>query len=114
MAVPPTAPQPRPKAKRLFGSASYLVWGSLAVCAVMATSVLIALGIGASHGGFGVAQTTKLRPPPTIVQKPQAASEFEVARLNDALRALAAERERLAARVDQLERSVGDITASVR
>jgi hypothetical protein len=79
----------------------------------MATSVLIALGIGASRGGFGVAQTTTVRPPPTIVQKPQAATEFEVARLNDALRALAAERERLAARVDQLERSVGDITASV-
>jgi hypothetical protein len=113
MAVTPAAPQPRPKAKRLFGSASYLVWGSLAVFAVMATSVLIALGIGASRGGFGVAQTTTVRPAPTVVQRPQAASEFEVARLNDALRALAAERERLAARVEQLERSVGDITASV-
>lgn len=113
MAVPPTAPQPRPKAKRLSGAASYLVWGALAICAVIAASVLIALGIGASRGGFGVAQTTTVRPPPTVVQKPQAASEFEVARLNDALRALTAERERLAARVDQLERSVGDITASV-
>jgi hypothetical protein len=113
MAVAPTAPKPHPKAKRLSGAASYLVWGSLAVCAVVTASVLIALGIGASRGGFGVAQTTTVRPPPTVVQKPQAASEFEVARLNDALRALAAERERLAARVDQLERSVGDITASV-
>jgi hypothetical protein len=113
MAVAPTAPKPHPKAKRLSGAASYLVWGSLAVCAVVAASVLIALGIGASRGGFGVAQTTTVRPPPTVVQKPQAASEFEVARLNDALRALGAERERLAARVDQLERSVGDITASV-
>jgi hypothetical protein len=113
MAVPPAAPQPRPKAKGLTGAASYLVWGSLAVCAVVATSVVIALGIGASRGGFGVAQTTTVRPPPPIVQKPQAASEFEVARLNDALRALSAERERLAARVEQLERSVGDITASI-
>ena len=113
MAVAPAARQPRPKAKRLFGSSGYLVWGSLAVFAVMATSVLIALGIGASRGGFGVAQTTTVRPAPTVVQKPQAASEFELARLNDALRALAAERERLAARVEQLERSVGDITASV-
>ncbi len=113
MAITPAAPQPRPKAKRLSGAASYLVWGALAVCAVVAASVLIALGIGASRGGFGVAQTTTVRPPPTIVQKPQAASEFEMARLNDALRALSAERERLAARVDQLERSVGDITASV-
>src|ERR1700687_4997641 len=97
MAVAPTAPKPHPKAKRLSGAASYLVWGSLAVCAVVAASVLIALGIGASRGGFGVAQTTTVRPPPTVVQKPQVASEFEVARLNDALRALAAERERLAA-----------------
>jgi hypothetical protein len=113
MAVPPAAPPPRKKAKRLSDAASYFVWGSLAVCAVIATSVLIALGIGASRGGFGVAQITTVRPPPTIVQKPQAASEFEVARLNDALRALSAERERLAARVDQLEHSVGDITASV-
>jgi hypothetical protein len=113
MAAAPPTPKPRPKAKRLSGAASYLVWGSLAVCAVVAASVLIALGIGASRGGFGVAQTTTVRPPPTVVQKPQAATEFEVARLNDALRALAAERERLAARVDQLERSVGDITASV-
>ena len=92
MAVAPTAPKPHPKAKRLSGAASYLVWGSLAVCAVVAASVLIALGIGASRGGFGVAQTTTVRPPPTVVQKPQAASEFEVARLNDALRALGAER----------------------
>jgi hypothetical protein len=113
MAAAPPTPQPRPKAKRLSEDASYLVWGSLAVCAVVAASVLIALGIGASRGGFGVTQTTTVRPPPTVVQKPQATSEFEVARLNDALRALAAERERLAARVDQLERSVGDITASV-
>jgi hypothetical protein len=112
MAAPPAAPPPRPKAKRLSGAASYLVWGSLAVCAVVATAVVIALGIGASRGGFGVAQTTTVRPAPPIVQK-QAVSEFEVARLNDALRALSAERERLAARVEQLERSVGDITASI-
>ena len=112
MAIPKAAPQPRPKTKRLSGAASYFVWGSLAVCAVVAASVVIALGIGASRGGFGVTQTTTVRPPPPIVQKPQV-SEFEIARLNDALRALSAERERLAVRVEQLERSVGDITASV-
>ena len=113
MAVPPTTDKATPKAKRrLSGAASYLVWGSLAICAVVAVSVLIAVGIGASRGGFGVATTT-VRPAPVVVQKPQAASEFEVARLNDALRALTAERERLAERVEQLERSVGDITASI-
>ncbi len=112
MAVPPPASPPRPKEKRLSAAAGYLVWGSLAVCAVVATSFVIALGIGASRGGFGVAQTTTRPPVQTIVQKPPV-SEFEIARLNDALRALSAERERLAARVDLLERSVGDITASV-
>ena len=113
MAGPPVPPQPRPQAKRFSSAAGYLVWGSLAVCAVVAVAVLMALGIGATRGGFGAMQTTSIRPPAQpIVQKPQV-SEFEIARLNDALRALSAERDRLAARVDQLERSVGDITASI-
>jgi hypothetical protein len=111
MAISPAAPQSRPPTKRRSGAGSYLVWGSLAVCAVVAASVLMALGIGATRGGFGV-QTTARPPVQTIVQKPPV-SEFEIARLNDALRALTAERERLAARVDQLEHSLGDITASI-
>lgn len=114
MAVPPAAPRPQPpQAKRISSAASYLVWGSLAVCAVVAASVLMALGIGATRGGFGVVQTTSIRPPAQPIVQKQQVSEFEIARLNDALRALTAERERLAARVEQLERSVGDITASV-
>src|SRR5690606_8103984 len=40
--------------------------------------------------------------------------EHEIARLNDALRALAAERDRLAERLETVERTLGDITASVR
>lgn len=107
----PSPPKPA-RQKRLSGIASHFIWGSLAICAVVGVSVVIALGIGASRGGFGVAQTTTRPPAPTIIQKP-AINEFEVARLTDALRALSADRDRLAERVDQLERSMGDITASI-
>jgi len=106
----PTAPKP-PQKKRLSGIAGYFVWGSLAICAVVGVSVVMALGIGASRGGFALVQAS--RPPAQpVVQKP-AITEFEVARLTDALRALSADRDRLADRVDQLERSLGDITASI-
>jgi hypothetical protein len=71
----------------------------------------MALGIGASRGGFAITQTS--RPPAQPIVQKAPVSEFEIARLNDALRALSAERDRLAERVDQLERSVGDITASI-
>jgi hypothetical protein len=49
--------------------------------------------------------------PPQVVVNPQ--SEREINRLNDAVRVLASERDRLATRLEQLERSVGDITASI-
>jgi len=50
-------------------------------------------------------------PPPQVVVNPLA--EREISRLNDAVRVLASERDRLATRLEQLERSVGDITASI-
>lgn len=50
-------------------------------------------------------------PPPQIVSDPK--SEREINRLNDAVRVLASERDRLATRLEQLERSVGDITAAI-
>jgi len=49
--------------------------------------------------------------PPQVVVNPLA--EREISRLNDAVRVLASERDRLATRLEQLERSVGDITASI-
>jgi len=93
---------------------SALIWGSLAFCSILAVCVMIALRIGTTGGELVTAKINTTPPPQKIVvQKPQGASEFEVARLNDAIRALAAERDRLAARVDTLEQSVGDITASI-
>lgn len=50
-------------------------------------------------------------PPPQVIVNPQA--EREIGRLNDAVRVLASERDRLATRLEQLERSVGDITAAI-
>ncbi|HLL27700.1 MAG TPA: hypothetical protein VKT73_08620 [Xanthobacteraceae bacterium] len=112
MAAQPAAPQPPPKAKPASGAGGYFVWGSLAVFALIGVSVLMAMGIGASRGGFGVTPTNTRPPMMPVVQKP-AASEFEIDRLKDALRDLSAQRDRLEARVDQLEHSVGDITASI-
>jgi hypothetical protein len=109
----PTQPQ-RAQAKPRASAANYVIWGSLAVCAVLMTSGMVALSINGGRGPFSVAQTTTTRPPAQpVVQRPQGVPEFEMARLQDALRAMAAEREQLSARIEQLERSVGDITASI-
>jgi hypothetical protein len=101
--------------------ASYVVWGSIAVCAVLAASFTIALVVG-SHRGIQIAGPAKRPAPPPLPERPQAkapaptpaASEHEIARMKDALRDLAADRDRLAARLEQIERTVGDITASIR
>ena len=93
---------------------SALIWGSLAFCSILAVCSLIALKIGTTGGELVTAKINTTPPPQrVVVQKPQGASEFEVARLNDAVRALVGERDRLAARVQTLEQSVGDITASI-
>src|SRR6185312_16087877 len=93
---------------------SALVWGGLAFCSILAVCALIAFRIGATGGQIVTAKVSTTPPPALpVIQKPQGASEFEVARLNDAIRALAAERDRLSARVETLEQSVGDITASI-
>lgn len=108
--------------------ASYAIWGSLAVCAVLAAAFTIALVVGAQRG-ITVTSAPK-RPssppiPPQIerpverVQAPPAppapdTAALEIARLNDALRTLAADRDRLAARLEAIERTLGDVTASIK
>ena len=99
--------------------ASYAIWGSFAVCAVLAAAFTIAIVVGA-HRGIQFAGLPKRISAPPSLDRPQtiittpAVSEREFARVNDALRDLAAERDRLVVRLDQLERTVGDITASIR
>jgi hypothetical protein len=106
-------------AQRGPSAASYVIWGSFAVCAVVAAAFTIALGVSANRGTLF---TQSSKPPAQIqvqaqpqiqIQRSPAITEHEIGRLNDAIRALAAERDRLAARLDQVERSVGDITAAI-
>ncbi|MEX0591365.1 MAG: hypothetical protein WD207_09775, partial [Xanthobacteraceae bacterium] len=97
---------------------NYVIWGSIAVCAVLAASFTIAVVVGA-HRGIQFAGIPK-RPAPPPIERPQARAPapavtgHDLARVNDALRDLAAERDRLVTRLEQIERSVGDITASIK
>lgn len=93
---------------------SALIWGSLAFCSILAVCGLIALQMGKPGSAIVTARVNPTPPPAQpVIQKSPSQSEFEIARLNDAIRALAAERDRLSARVETLEQSVGDITASI-
>jgi hypothetical protein len=92
---------------------SALIWGSLAFCSILAVCTMIALRIGTGSGELVTAKISKTPPQQKVVIQKPAASEFEVSRLKDAVRDLAAERDRLTARVATLEQSVGDITASI-
>lgn len=93
---------------------SALVWGSLAFCSIVAVCGLIALQMGKPGGIITTARVNPTPPPAQpVIQKSPSQSEFEISRLNDAIRTLAAERDRLSARVETLEQSVGDITASI-
>jgi len=105
--------------------ASYVIWGSIATCAVFAAAVTIALVVG-NHRGIEFASILKRSAPATVAERaPEPAppeptviaapsiKDHEIARLNDALRVLSAERDRLEERLARLEQSLGDITASI-
>lgn len=105
--------------------ASYAIWGSIATCAVIAASVTIAVVVG-NHRGIEFASVFKRNAPAVAERAPEPAAphepvivhapsgkDREIARLNDALRALSAERDRLEERLVKLEQSLGDITASI-
>ncbi|MCC6948998.1 MAG: hypothetical protein IT539_14635 [Bradyrhizobiaceae bacterium] len=110
--------------------ASYVIWGCVAICAVLASAFTIAVVVGA-HRGISIAGLPKRSAPPTpaaierpietVAAVPAVPSQpkpdttaLEIARLNDALRLLAAERDSLAARLEQVERTLSDITASIK
>jgi len=108
--------------------ARYVIWGSFATCAVLGAAVSITFVVGA-HRGMQFAlpgmkstpartETAQVKAAPIAIAPTPVATtgstSHEIARLNDALRALAAERDRLATRVETLERTVGDITASIK
>jgi hypothetical protein len=85
----------------------YTVWTIAALGAVSAAALVYIW----RDGRAPAPQTLAIAPQPQVIVNPQA--EREISRLNDAVRILASERDRLANRLEQLERSVGDITASI-
>lgn len=99
--------KPVKRAPRL--AATYAVWAIAALGAISAA--------GSTYiwrdGKAPVIQNPLAMAPaaPQVVANPQ--SEREISRLNDAVRVLASERDRLSTRLEQLERSVGDITATI-
>jgi len=92
----------------------YLFWGVLAVCAaVLAVGSIVLALAGPDRQAAAAPQRIAIQAPkPAALPAPSIAA-IEIGRLNDSLRTLAADRDRLMARVDQLERSLGDITASI-
>jgi type IV secretory pathway VirB10-like protein len=98
--------------RRIARSSAAVGYATWAIVAIAATGSAASVFLW-RDGVAPVARAADPLPPPVpqLVVNPQ--SEREITRLNDAVRALAAERDRLANRVDQLERSVGDITASI-
>lgn len=99
--------KPVKKAPRL--AATYAVWAIAALGAISAAgSTYIWRDGKAPMIQNHLAMTPS---PPKVVVNPQ--SEREIGRLNDAVRVLASERDRLSTRLEQLERSVGDITATI-
>jgi hypothetical protein len=90
-------------------AATYAVWAIAAIGAFSAAgSVFIWRDGKAPVAQLPIAQ---MPAPPQIVSNPN--SDREINRLNEAVRVLASERDRLATRLEQLERSVGDITATI-
>lgn len=99
----------KPRKAAVSLAATYTVW---AIAALGALSVAGSVFIW-RDGKAPLAQAPLLQPPPPpqVIVNPN--SEREINRLNEAVRVLASERDRLATRLEQLERSVGDITAAI-
>ena len=90
-------------------AAAYALWG---------LATLAALGVAGSTFVWRDGKAPFVQNPfppgpaaPQLVVNPN--TEREISRLNEVVRVLASERDRLANRIDQIERSVGDITASI-
>jgi hypothetical protein len=90
-------------------AAIYTVWTIAALGAISAAGTVYIWREGKAP--VPPYSSAAIQAPPQVVINPQA--EREISRLNDAVRVLASERDRLATRLEQLERSVGDITASI-
>ncbi|WP_439576158.1 hypothetical protein [Phreatobacter sp.] len=93
-----------------------LTWAGVALFAMGA----VIMAARSQTGAERIAQLFQPRPPPVqrvVATPPQPASDpllvYETRRLADEVRRLAAEREALVERVAAMERTVGDVTASI-
>lgn len=100
------APKKRAGATQI---AAYTAWAFMALGALAAAGSVFVWRDG--RAPIAQAPAAPINPMPQVVINPNSEREFN--RLNEAVRVLASERDRLANRLEQLERSVGDITASI-
>jgi hypothetical protein len=102
---------PGPSTAEPAARAPYLFWGVLAAGAAVlaAGSIVLALQTGEHRQPQRISIEA---PKPSPLPAPNLAV-LELGRLNEKVRAVTAERDKLVARIERLERSVGDITASI-
>jgi hypothetical protein len=121
MAVRPAVRDPRQRAFNMRALWRLAIWGSSAAAALTLAVVagysdtgsqrLIA-ATAAPGGAGGAPRTAAVAPPQPVAHASE--TEAETRRLAEAVRALAADRERLAARLGTLERSLEDVTGAIK
>ena len=89
---------------------TYAAWGGIAVAAALATVFAASLS---GDPAAGTADATAEAGTPQVVVRADPTLVAETERLADVIRTLTADRERLVARLDQMERTLGDVTAAI-
>jgi hypothetical protein len=90
--------------------APFLFWGVLAACAVVLAVGSIVLALTAAERQ---PQRVTIRAPQPSAVPAQNLAAAEIGRLGETVRTLATDRDKIVARVETLERSMGDVTASI-
>jgi SPOR domain len=91
-------------------------WGTAAAAALIVAGLATISGTGSQRIAVAEATLTGSRAPApvTLARSGEGSTEAETRRLNEAIRLLAADRDRLLNRVASLERNVDDITGSIK
>lgn len=119
MAVSPQMPGPVPPAPSTFtmrGLWRLALWGSSAALALALVVLIQNTDTGQQRIAAlrGIDQPTRIAAAPATIIRPNPETEMELRRQADGLRSLAAERDRVLARLETLERNLEDVTGSVR
>ncbi|BBF92270.1 hypothetical protein BLTE_09550 [Blastochloris tepida] len=89
---------------------TYAAWGGIALAGALATVFAASLS---GDPAVETADAAAAPGAPQVIVRTDPTLVAETERLADAIRTLTAERERLVARLDQMERTLGDVTASI-